>query len=54
MLLKLIKFDEETRMCELELDDEAKHFLLEQGFNALLKNVLEEMIANEQEKGRSL
>ena len=54
MNLKLIKFDEDTGMCELEADDEAKQFLMEQGFNALLRDTLEEMIANEREKNQSV
>lgn len=54
MKLKLIKFDEDTGMCELEIDDEAKHMLLEKGFNSLLREVLEEMIANEREKNSSV
>jgi hypothetical protein len=50
MKLKLTKFDEDTGMCELEVDDEAKQFLMEQGFNAVLRKTLEEIIENEREK----
>jgi len=54
MKLQLIKFNEDTGVCTLELDDEAKHMLLEKGFNTLLKETLEEIIANEREKNEGV
>lgn len=54
MKLQLIKFNEDTGVCTLELDDAAKQMLLEKGFNALLKETLEELIANEREKSQSI
>ena len=50
MKIELLKFDEDTGMCELEVDAEAKQMLLEKGFNAFLREVLEEMKTNEREK----
>ena len=55
MNLKLIKFDEDTGMCELEVDDEAKQMLMEKGFNALIREVLEKLeVADEQQKTGSI
>lgn len=48
MKLKLIKFDEETGNCELDVDEEAKQMLMELGFNALLRKALE-VYENERE-----
>lgn len=51
MKLELINFQEDTGTCELEVDDEAKQMLLEKGFNALLREAIEKLEAeNESEK----
>ena len=43
MKLELIKLDEDTGICELDVDEEGKQMLIEKGFNALLWEVLEEL-----------
>lgn len=51
MKLQLIKFDEETGNCELDVDEEAKQMLMELGFNALLRETLDKLEAkNERER----
>lgn len=55
MKLQLIRFDEDSGTCELELDDEAKQMLLEKGFNSLLWETLKKLEAeHEREKNGSL
>jgi hypothetical protein len=41
MKLELIKFHEDTNICELDVDEEGKQMLMELGFNALLRKALE-------------
>jgi hypothetical protein len=47
MKLSCIAFDEESGVLTLEIDEEAKQFLLERGVNSLLMETLEKL--NEQE-----
>lgn len=50
MKLELIKFHEDTGVCELDVDEEGKQFLMEKGFNALLWETLDKLEAkNERE-----
>lgn len=53
MKLELIKFHEDTGICELDVDEEGKQFLMEQGFNALIRKALEGY-DNEREKSSSV
>ena len=53
MKLELIKFHEDTGVCELDVDEEAKQMLLELGFNALLRKALE-VYENEREEDGSV
>lgn len=41
MKLELIKFHEDTGICELDVDEEGKQMLMELGFNALIRKALE-------------
>jgi len=41
MKLELIKFHEDTGICELDIDEEGKQMLMELGFNALIRKALE-------------
>lgn len=41
MKLELIKFHEDTGVCELDVDEEGKQMLMELGFNALIRKALE-------------
>lgn len=51
MKLQLIKFNEDTGVCTLELDEAAKQMLLEKGFNALIRETLDKLEAkNERER----
>ena len=51
MKLELIKFHEDTGICELDVDQEGKQMLMELGFNALLWKTLDKLGAkNEQER----
>lgn len=43
MKLELIKFHEDTNICELEIDEEGKQYLLERGFNAILIEALQRL-----------
>lgn len=51
MNLKLIKFDEETGNCELDVDEEGKQMLMELGFNALIRKALEVYENDREESG---
>lgn len=53
MKLELIKFDEDTGICELDVDEEGKQMLMELGFNALLRKALE-TYENEREADDSI
>lgn len=44
MKMELTVLNEETGECELDLDDEAKDYLIQLGFETLVKRGLEEMI----------
>lgn len=48
MKLELLRYDEETGTCELDIDEEGKQMLMELGFNALLRKALE-MTENERD-----
>jgi len=50
MKLQLIKFHEDTGICELDIDEEGKQMLLEKGFNALLWEVLKELETKHERK----
>lgn len=50
MKIEIIDFDEDKFVAVLEVDEQAKQMLLEEGFNSILKKYLEEFIKkNEQE-----
>lgn len=53
MKLELVKLDEETGMCELDVDEEGKQMLIELGFNALIRKALE-VYENEREESGSV
>lgn len=44
MKVDLIEYNEETGVCTLDLDQEAQRYLLERGFNAFLKDAIENMM----------
>lgn len=48
MKIDVIAFDEEQNVINLEVDDEAKHLLLELGFNKLLMDALEKLNENQE------
>jgi hypothetical protein len=41
MKIDLIEYNEETGTCTMDLDKEAQRYLLERGFNAFLKDAIE-------------
>jgi hypothetical protein len=41
MKIDLIEYNEETGTCTMDLDKEAQRYLLERGFNAFLKDAVE-------------
>ena len=41
MKIDLIEYNEETGTCTMDLDNEAQRYLLERGFNAFLKDAVE-------------
>ena len=41
MKIDLIEYNEETGVCTMDLDKEAQRYLLERGFNAFLKDAVE-------------
>lgn len=50
MKIEIIDFDEDKFVAVLEVDEQAKQMLLEEGFNSILRKNLEEFIKkNEQE-----
>lgn len=53
MKLELLKYNDETGVCELDVDEEAKQMLMELGFNALLRKALE-VYENEREEDGSV
>lgn len=44
MQMDVITYDDDTGVITLELDDEAKQYLIERGFNSILEFALKEMI----------
>ena len=44
MEMELIDYDEDTGVMNLNLDEEAKNYLIELGMNALLKRAINEMM----------
>lgn len=51
MKLELVRFNEDTGTCELDIDEEGKVFLIERGFNALLMDALKRLeVEHESEK----
>jgi hypothetical protein len=48
MKIEVVSVDEETRKVELELDEEARVWLIEVGFNKVLRDAIEaESVADE-------
>ena len=43
MKIELLNFNEETGECQLDIDEEGKQFLIEQGFNAIIMKALVEI-----------
>lgn len=43
MQIRLLKFHEDTNVCELDVDEEGKQYLLERGFNAMLIEALKNL-----------
>jgi hypothetical protein len=41
MKIDVIEYNEETGTCTMDLDNEAQRYLLERGFNAFLKDAIE-------------
>ena len=41
MKIDLIEYNEETGVCTMDLDKEAQRYLLERGFNAFMKDAIE-------------
>jgi hypothetical protein len=41
MKIDVIEYNEETGTCTMDLDQEAQRYLLERGFNAFLKDAVE-------------
>ena len=41
MKLELIKLNEDTGICELDVDEEGKQMLMELGFSTLIRKALE-------------
>jgi hypothetical protein len=41
MKIDVIEYNEETGTCTMDLDNEAQRYLLERGFNAFLKDAVE-------------
>jgi hypothetical protein len=55
MKIELVRYDESTDTAELDVDEAGRQYLLELGFNAMLKKVLDEMEAvDEREKNQSV
>ena len=55
MKIELMRYDEETNTAELDVDDEGRQYLLELGFNALIKQALDMVEAeHEREAGKSV
>jgi len=52
MKLELIKFNEDTGICELDIDEEGKQMLIEKGFNALLRETLNKLEARNERETR--
>lgn len=48
MKIEVLRYDEATGVCELDIDEEGKQVLMELGFNALLRKALE-MTENERD-----
>jgi hypothetical protein len=41
MKIDVIEYNEETGTCTMDLDQEAQRYLLERGFNAFMKDAVE-------------
>ena len=41
MKIDVIEYNEDTGTCTMDLDQEAQRYLLERGFNAFLKDAIE-------------
>jgi hypothetical protein len=51
MKIELVRYDESTDTAELDVDDEGRQYLLELGFNTLLKQALEILYEREKNEG---
>lgn len=50
MEMELIDYNEDTGVMNLNLDEEAKNYLIELGMNALLKRAINEMIEEHEDE----
>lgn len=50
MKIDVISVDEETGVIELDVDDEAKQYLIERGFNTVIMEALKRLEEDERRK----
>jgi len=53
MKIEVVSFDEGSGTAEVDADEEGRQYLLELGFNELIKRALE-AVENEREKNQSV
>jgi hypothetical protein len=53
MKIELVRYDESTDTAELDVDDAGRQYLLELGFNELIRRAMEGL-ENEREKNQSV